>query len=78
MLEGVLEFERIQNQQDTLHLIKFETSFHERYNRFQLEEVAHYGYGSEENYRFMEENGIEAYVKYNFFHKEQRADSITK
>ena len=31
------------------------------------------GYGSEENYRFMEENGIEAYVKYNFFHKEQRA-----
>ena len=22
----------------------------------------------------MDENGIEAYVKYNFFHKEQRAD----
>ncbi|MBM6654925.1 transposase, partial [Bacteroides mediterraneensis] len=37
-------------------------------------EVADSGYGSEENYSFMEENGIEAYVKYNFFHKEQRAD----
>ncbi|EIN8172509.1 transposase, partial [Escherichia coli] len=30
------------------------------------------GYGSEENYRFMQENGIEAFIKYNYFHKEQR------
>jgi hypothetical protein len=29
------------------------------------------GYGSEQNYEFMENNGIEAYVKYNWFHKEQ-------
>lgn len=28
--------------------------------------------GYEENYRFMEENGMEVFVKYNFFHKEQR------
>ncbi len=28
-------------------------------------------YGSKENYRFMQENGIEAFVKYNYFHKEQ-------
>ena len=34
--------------------------------------VADSGYSSEENYRFMEENAIEAFVKYNFFHKEQR------
>ena len=34
--------------------------------------MADSGYGSEENYRFMEENAIEAFVKYNFFHKEQR------
>ena len=54
-------------------MIPFENSFHERYNRFPLEGVADSGYGSE-NYSFMEENGIEAYVKYNFFHKEQRAD----
>ena len=34
--------------------------------------VADSGYGSEENYRFMSENGMEAYVKYNYFHMEQR------
>lgn len=30
------------------------------------------GYGSEENYHFLEKNNIEAYVKYNYFHKEQK------
>lgn len=34
--------------------------------------MADSGYGSEENYRFMQENGIEAFIKYNYFHKEQR------
>ena len=34
--------------------------------------MADSGYGSEENYRSMQENGIEAFVKYNYFHKEQR------
>jgi transposase len=30
------------------------------------------GYGSEENYDFLEEKGITAYVKYNYFDKQQR------
>ncbi|WP_339652846.1 transposase, partial [uncultured Salegentibacter sp.] len=30
------------------------------------------GYGSEENYTDLEEKEITAYVKYNYFHKEQR------
>lgn len=30
------------------------------------------GYGSEENYEFLEEQGIEAFVKYGYFDKEQR------
>lgn len=34
--------------------------------------LADSGYGSEESYRFMQESGIEAFVKYNRFHKEQR------
>jgi hypothetical protein len=29
------------------------------------------GYGSEENYEFLEANNMEAFVKYNSFHKEQ-------
>lgn len=30
------------------------------------------GYGSEENYHFLERNHIQAYVKYNYFHQEQK------
>jgi hypothetical protein len=30
------------------------------------------GYGSEENYDFLEKNKIDAYVKYNYFHQEQK------
>ena len=30
------------------------------------------GYGSEENYHFLESNNIQAYVKYNYFHLEQK------
>ncbi len=30
------------------------------------------GYGSEENYRYLEDNAIEAFVKYNYFHREQK------
>lgn len=30
------------------------------------------GYGSEENYAYLEGEGVEAFVKYNYFHKEQK------
>lgn len=33
--------------------------------------VADSGYGSEQNYDYMEQNEIENYVKFNYFHKEQ-------
>lgn len=50
------------------HLDGFEASYHTQSN----EVVADAGYGSEENYELMEGKGIEAYVKYNYFHKEQK------
>lgn len=34
--------------------------------------VADAGYGSEENYEYLEGEGVNAYVKYNTFHKEQK------
>ena len=37
--------------------------------------MADAGYGSEENYEMMENKGIESYVKYNYFHKEQERSS---
>ena len=45
----MLDFGLYPNPTDTLTLIPFENSFHERYNRFPLEEIADSGYGSEEN-----------------------------
>ena len=33
--------------------------------------VAEAGYGSEENYEYLENNDVEAFVKYPYFHKEQ-------
>jgi hypothetical protein len=33
--------------------------------------VADAGYGSEQNYEYLENNGVEAFVKCNYFHKEQ-------
>ena len=68
----IIDFRLFPNPTDTLTLIPFFQSFQHRYNRLPAVGVADSGYGSEENYRFMQENGIEAFVKYNFFHKEQR------
>lgn len=33
--------------------------------------VADAGYGSEENYEYLEGKEVEAFIKYNYFHKEQ-------
>ena len=68
----LLDFGLFSNPGDTLTMPLFFSSFHRRYGRFPHEGVADAGYGSEENYRFMEENGILAYVKYNYFHMEQK------
>ena len=68
----ITDFGLFQTPGDTLTMIPFSLSYFGRYGRFPLADVADSGYGSEENYRFMEEAGIEAYVKYNMFHKEQR------
>lgn len=59
------------NPGDTLTLISFLLYGRMRYYRFMKEVCADAGYGSEENYEFMERFGISAYVKYNYFHVEQ-------
>ena len=71
----ITDFALFPNPTDTLTLIPFLQSFSSRYDRLAHTVVADSGYGSEENYRFMSENGMEAYVKYNYFHMEQRPSS---
>ena len=68
----LLDFGLFPNPGDTLTMPLFLTSFQRRYGRMASTAVADSGYGSEENYRFMEQNGIQAYVKYNYFHMEQK------
>lgn len=68
----ITNFALFPNPTDTLTYIPFMESFRERYGKFPSTEVADSGYGSEENYQFMESNGAAAYVKYNRFHIEHR------
>ena len=68
----ITDFALYANRTDTLTLPSFLESFSSRYHRYAKTVVADSGYGSEENYLFMDVHNMEAYVKYNYFHKEQR------
>lgn len=50
------------------HIEQF-TQFYDKYPKVA---VADSGYGSEQNYKYAEEQKIEAFIKYNYFHKEQK------
>src|SRR5690606_3629130 len=57
---------------DTTTLAKHLDGFEQQYEQQSKTVVADAGYGSEENYVLMEAKAIDAYVKYNYFHKEQK------
>ena len=57
---------------DTTTLKSHLDSFEKSYNKQSKEIVADAGYGSEENYEMLEKKGVDAYVKYNYFHMEQK------
>jgi transposase len=67
-----------QNSTDTNTLKPHLESFKEQYGFFPKELTADAGYGSEENYEYLEKNEVEAYVKYNYFDKEQREKEKAK
>ena len=56
-----------QNPGDTKTLKTHLDSFRDAYGFMPKVLTADAGYGSEENYEYMEQNDIEAYVKYNYF-----------
>lgn len=57
---------------DTATFPSFLDDFEKTYGKQSRVVVADAGYGSEQNYELMENAGIDAYVKYNYFHKEQK------
>ena len=67
-----------QDQTDTKTLQPHLLSFQKQYGFMPQELTADAGFGSEENFEFMENHLIEAFVKYNYFDKEQQADTASK
>jgi transposase len=66
----VLGYDIYPNPTDTRTLIPHLENMKRRMGRLPARVVADAGYGSNENYAYMEANSTEALVKYNTFHKE--------
>jgi len=60
-----------QNCTDSPTLISHLTHFKELFGRLPARVCADAGYGSEENYDYLQTEGVSAFVKYSLFHKEQ-------
>lgn len=67
-----------QDPTDTKTLRPHLLSFEKQYGIMPQELTADAGYGSEENYEFMENNLVDAYVKYNYFDNEQHDNGESK
>jgi transposase len=67
----ITNFGLYSNPGDTLTLPPFLALTMARWGRLPRRICADAGYGSEENYELLEVNRIQAFVKYNYFHKEQ-------
>lgn len=68
----ILNYTLHQTTADTLTLPTHVDDFKNLYAVLPENLTADAGYGSEENYHYLEENNIEAFVKYNYFHLEQK------
>jgi transposase len=68
----IANFGLYSNPGDTLTLAPFLCLHRLRFGKLPRKLCADTGYGREDNYRLMEETGIEVYVKYIYFHKEQK------
>lgn len=74
----IVNYDIYQYATDTLTLPHHLAQYKELYNDNPEVVVADAGYGSEENYQDMENRNIKAYVKYNYFHKEQKSKGKIK
>lgn len=68
----ILHYSLHQKPSDSTTFIPHFTSFKKYLNEYPDNITADSGYGSHENYKFLEEESIDPFVKYNYFHKEQK------
>ena len=74
----ITNYDTFANPTDTLTLPAHLESFKQLYGEAPETVTADSGYGSEQNYEYLEENNCTAYVKYNHFHQEQKGNRIKK
>jgi hypothetical protein len=67
----IVNYSLHQNPTDTKTLSSHLLSFQKLYNKSPKSIIADAGYGSEENYKLLEKEKINAFIKYNYFDKEQ-------
>ncbi len=67
-----------QNPTDTKTLIPHNEHYKQLYGTAPEVQVADAGYGSEQNYQYLNEQGTEAYIKHNYFDKEQKKNYAPK
>ena len=74
----ITNYDTFPNPTDTLTLPAHIESFKELYGQAPVVVTADSGYGSEQNYEYLQANDCTAYVKYNYFHQEQQGERIKK
>jgi transposase len=74
----IVNYSLHQTTADTTTLQAHTEIYKQQYNRVPACIVADAGYGSEENYQYLMDNGIENYVKYNYFDKERHSKKDKK
>lgn len=68
----IVQYSLHQDTTDTRTLIPHYQQMKARLGQLPKAAVADAGYGSEQNYEYLESEQVEAYVKYNYFHREQQ------
>lgn len=68
----VIDFSVLQRPGDTCCMIPQLENLKQNFGKLPNNIVADAGYGSEENYEYLDRKQLGNYVKYNMFHKEQK------
>lgn len=74
----IVDYTIHQTSTDTATLSVHLDSHKQQYQSYPQIVVADAGYGSEQNYAYLENNSIEGYVKYNYFDKDQHGAYANK
>ena len=68
----IVQYSLHQDTTDTRTLIPHYEQLQAQLGKLPQAAVADAGYGSEQNYAYLEKENVEAFVKYNYFHREQQ------